>query len=130
MRNEETRIQRLIQHRIGALPDVYLMRNSVGLATHEQLIGDQVVQRKVPYGLEVGSPDLVAILSVRTSNGRVVGLWFCLEVKKPGEKPTKEQRECHERWRKFGAFVETVTNEDEAVAALERARAWGREAVR
>lgn len=126
----ETRIQREIQLALGAQPDLYLMRNSVGMAMHAQLLpGGGVVQRRVPYGLEVGSADLVALLAVGDSDQRRA-LWFALEVKCPGETPTQEQIDSHARWRKFGAWVDVVTGVEEAVSSLNRARAWAREALR
>jgi hypothetical protein len=114
-RRLEKAIQREIEAAIGSEPDMLLMRNAVGQAvfTSEET-GKRFV---VPFGLGLGSPDLVAILR----RGRV-GIWFALELKRPGEEPTPEQVKCHEVWRSFGAIVETVTSVVEARAALNRAR--------
>lgn len=109
----ETEIQRQIELAIGAEPDLLLLRNSVGLAKYFD--DKELKEWKVPYGLGVGSPDLVAILAPR-------GTWFCLEVKCPGEKARPEQEKCHRTWKQFGAFVAVVHGVDEARAALKEAR--------
>lgn len=51
-----------------------------------------------------------------------LGRMFALEVKQPGKRPTEHQRLWAEAHRAKGAFVAAVTSEDEARAALERAR--------
>ena len=106
----ERKIQADIEAAIGAEPDLLLLRNSVGEA---QYVKDDGKVWYVPYGLGIGSPDLVGILG---------GRWFCLEVKVPGDEPDDHQLRCHAVWRRFGAFVEVVTSVDEAKAALARAR--------
>lgn len=109
----EKKIQRDIEAAFGAEPDLLLLRNSVGLARYvDESDGKEFF---VPYGLGNGSPDLVGILAP-------AGRWVCLEVKQPGEKPDPHQRACHAVWRRFGAFVATVTSVDEVRAALGRAR--------
>jgi hypothetical protein len=115
--NEETRVQRLIEDALGALPDLILLRNSVGEARYVSMTGRDYT---VPYGLGVGSPDLVGVLAPQ-------GRWFCLEVKRPGERATAEQARIHTLWRSFGAFVAVVCSVDDARAALSRARAGGAE---
>lgn len=132
----ETEIQRRIQIEIGSEPDLLLLRNSVGQAKHVDEKSGTVFQ--FPYGLGVGSPDLVGLL--RRPLRRIVldgGLhpvvsptvkiatWFCLEVKCPGEVAREDQEKSHAIWRRFGAFIEVVTSPKEARAALNRAREWG-----
>lgn len=109
----ESKIQRDIELAIGAETDLLLLRNNVGQAEHVNAETGRVYH--MPYGLGVGSPDLVGILGPH-------GRWFCLEVKAPGEKPRPDQEQCHRAWRRFGAFVATVHSVEEARAALERAR--------
>jgi|GEM_PF-1562160 len=111
----EKEVQRRIEAKLGAEPDLLLLRNSVGRAKYVK--EDKVFY--VPYGLGVGSPDLVFIL--RTPFG--LGVWLCMEVKVPGEEPEPEQERCHEIWRRFGALIYVVHSVDEAVAALKDARA-------
>ena len=115
----EKQRQREIEAAIGAEPDLLLMKNSVGVA---KFFGDDGKQFVVPYGLGVGSPDIVGLLRVSLCGG-LVAVWWCLEVKADGGELSPEQRKCHEVWSRFGAIVETVRSADEARAALERARA-------
>lgn len=129
----EKKIQRAIEADLGAEPDLLLLKNSVGQAEYFNDAGEQYF---VPYGLGVGSPDLVGLLRVevlrpsrkgdtilQTALIRTVGIWFCLEVK-PSEvaEPDEHQKKCHAIWRRFGAFIDTVHSVEEARAALERAR--------
>ena len=108
----ESEIQRGIELELGAEPDLLLMRNANGVARN---IDPEGRERFTRMGLPNGSPDLVGILSPR-------GKWLALEVKRPGESTTAEQRRVHAIWRRFGAFVATVHSPDEARAALEEAR--------
>jgi hypothetical protein len=108
----ENALQRDIEAAIGAEPDLLLFKNSVGRARFATAEGRVF---HVPYGLCVGSPDLVGILAPR-------GRWFCREVKVPGEAATAEQAHIHDAWRSFGAFVRVVHSVDEARAALLAAR--------
>jgi len=114
--NPETRLQNEIEAAIGAAPDLLLLRNSVGRARHVR--EDDGTIFFVPYGLGVGSPDLVGML--RAPDGRAV--WFCLEVKTADGRVDAEQERCHRVWRDSGAIVEVVRSVDEARAALQRAR--------
>lgn len=107
----ESPIQSEIEAALGAEPDLLLLRNTVGTVRYyDEATGDR---RFVTYGLGVGSPDLVGILS---------GRWFCLEVKAAEGRVDPEQEKCHRIWIAFGAFVATVRGAVEARAALERAR--------
>lgn len=111
----ENPIQREVLDALGSQPDLLLFRNSVGQARHVNEKTGRVFF--VEYGLGTGSPDVVGIL--RRGN---VGIWFCLELKRPGEEPEPHQEKVHAVWRSFGAFVATVTSVDEARAALDEAR--------
>ncbi len=113
MNRRENAVQRDIELAVGAESDLLLMRNNVGQAEHVNERTGAVY--RMPYGLGVGSPDLVGILAPR-------GRWFCLELKRPGEGPTKDQRSCHEVWKRFGAFVAVASSVAEARAALDQAR--------
>lgn len=116
----EKSVQREIELALGAEPDLLLLRNSVGAARFvKEEDGSEFF---VPYGLGVGSPDLVGLLRLELGGVRVA-IWFCLEVKPPEVKGADpHQEKCHDIWRRFGAFIETVHSVDEARAALERAR--------
>lgn len=119
----EAFIQREIELRLGAEPDLLLMKNSVGRAV---FIGEETGKKyTVPYGLGVGSPDLVGVL--RTELG--LGVWIGLEVKVPGKDPEAHQAKCHRQWEAFGALVYVVHSAEEAVEALADARLVVRRAV-
>jgi hypothetical protein len=118
-RTPENLIQREIMAALGAEPDLILFRNSVGsVPMYHHATGRTY---HVTFGLGVGSPDVVGILRIELP-GRSLGQWFCLEVKRPGEHPRPEQEQCAQAWRRFGAFVATVTSVGEARAAFMRAR--------
>ncbi len=76
-----------------------LLRNTVGFYKENG--------RAIRYGLGVGSPDLVGW----TSTGR----FLCVEVKRPGKVPTKEQHQFLESVVRCGGIafwadsVQTVT---------------------
>ena len=118
----EARIQRDIEAALGSEQDLYLMRNSEGRAVYYSKDGKRYF---VPYGLEVGSPDLVGMLRAPMRHGpnaEWLSYWFCLEIKRPGEELSEDQVKCHARWRARGALVYTVTSVEEARKALEDAR--------
>jgi hypothetical protein len=128
----EKEIQSQIEIAIGSEPDLLLLRNSCG---HAKFVNEEDGKTwHVPYGLGNGSPDLVGLLrrqfrhrsndARQVSSPLVVGVWFCLEVKVPGEYATPEQEKVHKLWRRFGAFVAVVHGVAEARAALARARDW------
>lgn len=103
-------IQRDIELALGAEPDLLLMRNTVGFEKKYNAEGEQ---RAFHYGLGKGSPDLVGML-----NGR----WFALEVKAHDGVVSKDQRDCHDIWRRFGAVVAVVRSVQDAKRALAEAR--------
>jgi hypothetical protein len=119
----ERDLQRQIEAAIGSEPDLLLLRNQVGEAVYyaTNAVGD-AKEYHVPYGLGVGSPDLVALLRA-TYGGRTVACWFCLEVKVRGQDADVHQAKCHAVWRRFGAFVAVVHSVEEAREALRVARA-------
>lgn len=114
-RRSETAIQRDIELALGSEPDLLVIRNSVGVARHHT---DDGRAYTVPYGLGVGSPDLVGLLRGEDGQAR----WFCLEIKADGGRVSAEQEKCHRVWRSFGAFVAVVRSVDEARSALREAR--------
>lgn len=116
----ESVIQRDIELALGAEPDLILLRNSVGRAMHVQARTGTACY--VPYGLGVGTPDLVGMLTIAAPSGPVA-TWFCLEIKAHGQHARPGQRKCIELWRQYGAFVQVVQSVIEARAALQDARA-------
>jgi hypothetical protein len=103
--NEETQLQRAIHEALARIPGVLVWRCNSGGS-------------RVKFGLRdikgsvKGTPDLV---------GAVNGRLLLLEVKLPGKKPTKEQRERLEEARSNGAIAEVVRSVDEAVWTVKQA---------
>ena len=84
----EKKIQADIEIALGAEPDLLLLRNAVGKATY---VNDDAHEFHVPFGLGLGSPDLVAMLCVP---GRQLAGWFCLEIKADEGDVDPEQEKC------------------------------------
>lgn len=96
----EKSIQDRIRAHIGKRPDCRLFRNNTGMAWRGQKQmsppGMLILHRPVPikYGLAKGSSDLIGIKSLVVTPemvGQKVGLFVAIEVKRPGQKPTREQ---------------------------------------
>jgi len=119
----ESETQRRIEAALGAEPDFLLLRNSVGQAKHVNERDGKVFH--VPYGLGVGSPDIVGALQV-PFNGTDLGVWVCLEVKAPEGVVEPDQEKCHDIWRSFGILIYVVRSVDDARNALDDARAIAR----
>lgn len=102
----EATIQKEIMAAIGAEKDLLLLRNNVGCLKDENL-------QWVRYGLGVGSPDLVGFLHSE-SHAKMVAF----EVKRPGQKLSREQEETHEMWKRFGVRIAVVHSAKEAIDAL------------
>lgn len=110
-------IQNTIEAELGALPDLLTLRNSVGKAHYTNEKTGKTYH--VPYGLGVGSPDIVFILAP-------IGRWLAMEVKDPDGVVEPHQAESHAVWRRFGALVYVVRSVDDARDALDDARAQTR----
>lgn len=117
----ESVIQAEIRLALGSDPDVVLWRNSAGTAEH---FDDRTATvRKQRFGLTVGASDLIGIVMVpvliHTPDGFVecrFGRFLALEIKRPGGKPSDEQRMFIELVRAKGGVAEVV---DSAISALE-----------
>lgn len=109
----ESILQRNIEIAIGSEPDFLMLRNSVGSAKYVQETTGKTFH--VPYGLGVGSPDLVGILAPW-------GVFIGLEVKDPNGIVEPHQTTSHELWRRFGALVYVVRSVEDARIALQHAR--------
>lgn len=112
--DSERKVQREILLALGAEPDLLLLRNQVGQAVYADGAGKEF---RVPYGLGVGSPDVVGML-------KPWGRWVCFEIKAHDGVVSAAQKKCHEVWRLFGASVFVVRTVDEARFALNEARRW------
>lgn len=107
----ESDILRAIMLDLGREPDTLVIRNNVGRAVH---VGADGTEWTVPYGLGVGSPDLLCVTA---------GHAWGIEVKPPGKRCTPDQLACHARWARHGLHVTIAHNVAEAREALTRARA-------
>lgn len=112
----ETEIVSAVRAKLNALPGVNFARNNVG--GYYNASG-----RFVEHGLGEGSADLIGSVTVVVGKrpitiARAVGL----EFKKPGKVNTELQDAWAMQRRSIGWHVETVTNLEEALAAVERAR--------
>lgn len=124
----ERDIQADIREALGLEPGLVLWRNSVGETTEWD--ARTHTRRTIRYGLAVGSADLVGILTVRATLGGYevdLGRLFALEVKRPGEYPTPDQRRWASLVRSLAGFVATVRSVDDARGAVARARAGANE---
>lgn len=120
----EAEIQGDIMVALGALPDVRVFRNAVGAVN--VYVPETGKSQYVTFGLAPGSSDLVCMLCVEHA-GRGIARWVCLEVKRPGERPTPEQARWAAAVRRVGAFAACVCSVEEALAAVQRAREGGYE---
>ena len=113
----ERDVKHSIRVALGRKPDLTLWNNPVGETTYDR--GPGKLAARVRYGLVRGAADLVGILGPS-------GRWFCLEVKAPRQRTSRkhaeEQRLFAEIVRSRGGFAATVSSENEALAAYERAR--------
>ena len=128
----ERRILRAILADLGHEPDLLLLRNLTGFRKE---VNPDGTLRGLTFGLGTGSPDLVGLLRISRSGyctdedgcsyrvkRKPIGVWFCLEVKRPGEKLSDEQKLTHRVWSDFGAWIRVVESVEEARAALTMAR--------
>lgn len=92
----ESEVQRLITLEARHW-GIKLFRNNVGVATFS---GGQ----KVKYGLQTGSADLIGWIAHPTPDG-VIARFLSIEVKKPGESPSKDQAHWAEVVAKDGGLA-------------------------
>lgn len=117
MSNPESVLQAEIRLALGRDPSLVLWRNAVGQAEH--VAGNGRTFRQA-FGLARGSADLVGILA---PSGRFVAL----EIKTPTGRVSPEQTTWLALVRSRGGFAAVVRSVDEAIAAIERARAGASE---
>lgn len=102
----EGTIQRAILSAVNRLPYARLWRNNVGMLKDATGVG-------VTYGLAKGSADLIGI---------VHGRFVAIEVKRPGKKPTDDQREWGETVLRLGGVWAVCSDVESALALLDAAR--------
>ena len=110
----EHAIQSDIRLTLGLDPDVVLWRNNVGLL--ERPNGG-----RVRYGLAVGSSDLIGMVTA-VFDGHRVGRFLALEVKRPGERATKDQLLFLRLVQARGGVAAVVSSPTQAVAVVEQAK--------
>lgn len=111
MSNPETAIVQQIRLTVGGLPAVRLFRNSVGVARFPN-------GTAIPYGLCVGSSDLIGWRSVRILPhmvGKYVAVFTAIEVKTPEGRATPEQSNFILAVRKAGGMAGIATSPTEAM---------------
>lgn len=125
----ETPILEAIRGALGRETDLVLWRNNVGG-------WKDPAGRVIRYGLCEGSADLVGVLRVpgwiaECPNRDHVGIFFALEVKRPGHRTGKRRAELQRLFlqlvRRMGGFAAQVESVGEARSALARAREGGSE---
>lgn len=109
----ENELQQQIRLELGHEPDLVLWRNAMGVGVTES-------GTKQRFGLALGSSDLVGILA---PSGRFVAL----EVKTDRGRVRDEQKLFLDLVRGRGGFAAIVRSVDDALAAIERARAGASE---
>lgn len=77
----------------------------------------------VEWGLQVGSSDLIGIhrcLITQEMVGSHIGKMFCVEIKTPIGRLTREQKIWIETIRSFGGIAEVCRSKEEAEALLKK----------
>lgn len=127
-RNETRDLTKPIEAAVNGLPGVWAARNHVGFGYQHE------TGYPVHFGLGLGSSDIVGSVSCMLTyeprpglviNGPRFGRFFGLEVKWPGKKLKKGQREwwAAVQVRCPGIWLDVVTSIDEALESVERCRA-------
>jgi hypothetical protein len=117
----ESPIQREIRLTIGQLPDVVVWRNNVGTAVYgndrpcKQCGHVERKVRRVKYGLQVGSSDLIGVL-------RPSGRLLAVEVKTATGRASEEQKLFLELVRDCGGAATMSRSPEEALEFVERVR--------
>lgn len=103
----EALVLREVVKALETVQGLHIMRNSVGMVTTQH--------GRLPYGLGVGSSDLVGILAPS-------GRWVAIEVKSEDGDLTDAQRAWLHRMRERGAIAGVARSGAEALAIIEMQR--------
>lgn len=112
----EADIQSQVRAWLASQPDIVIFRNAQAYVTF--LDG-----HKARVGLGDGSADLIGSLTIMVGDrkcARAIGI----ELKRPGQKMSEDQRAWHTAMRLRGWVVGVVTCVDEAKSLIEQARLW------
>lgn len=122
----EKEIQDEARLALGTQPGCAFYRNNVGQA---EFVSPQGAISRVKYGLCEGSSDLIGIVSVAITPemvGKVIGRFAAFEFKKPGSSTEKRRAEMQRMFRelvsRYGGYSEVLTDPQQALPALARAR--------
>lgn len=128
-RQDEAQLGEDVKLLVNEQPDFLIWRNAIVPAGWYRRVLDQKTGELGPPVFlragEPGSPDYMGIQAMGvTFRGRSVllGRFFGLEVKVPGEVPRERQEQWAERARLYGAFSGWADSIEATCAALERAR--------
>lgn len=118
MSGAERELLREVFAKYGSEPDLYLMRNTVGVAREIDTRSGR--ERIIRYGLGAGSPDVVGMLRIPGTN---LAAWVGFELKSATGKRSKNQVATQGIWSYRGAIVEPhVDSLTDFGRALSRAR--------
>lgn len=131
MKKSEHDIQNEIRVAIGAKQTATLFRANVGeawtgICRRMNWIPDRVVidgARRFQSGLPVGFPDLFGFRTIKVTPemiGKKIAVFVFLEVKKPGGRTSKAQKEMHAFLQSAGAIGGVARSAEEAAALLQR----------
>lgn len=127
-RQDEAQLGADIKLLVNEQPDFMIWRNAVVPAGMYRRVDPRTGELGPPVFLragEPGSPDYMGFQAMgATYQGRSVmlGRFFGLEIKVPGEVPDSHQAAWAERARRYGAFSGWADSIEATTAALERAR--------
>jgi hypothetical protein len=131
--SEETGILKKIMRALGSRKWTRAFRNNIGLAWFGTLLSNKdniaVLKnpRRVEYGLQVGTSDIILVHSVEVTAamvGRRVAVFGAIEVKTETGRVTEEQRNFIATVQRFGGIAGIARSETEAAGIVEN---WERE---
>lgn len=119
----ENPIQKKIMLALGSRPDVRIFRNNVGNGFFGKVFEESgrcltlIDYRRVQFGLEVGSSDLIGFKSITITPdmvGKRVAVFLSPEVKKPGQTGKSHQQAWRDMVNSFGGISGIVKSVEEA----------------
>ena len=133
MASEETGILKRIMRALGSGRWTRVFRNNIGLAWFGTLLSNRdnmaVLKdpRRVQYGLQTGTSDLILIHSVIITPamvGKRIAVFGGIEVKTPTGRVTGEQKNFIDTVRRMGGIAGVARSEEEALGIV---KDWERE---
>jgi hypothetical protein len=122
----ESEIQYESRLALGTQPGCVFYRNNVGQA---EFVSPKGQVSRVKYGLCEGSSDLIGLVSIVITPemvGKTIGRFTAFEYKQPGASTEKRRAELQRLFRdlvnRMGGYAEVLTDPQQALPALARAR--------